>query len=113
MNVAYMVDYTTVKQKKVVSVNAKMRALVTIKIRTSVCCMGGLSILDVNNKGRGQQEKKRKKLAMPGESTTDNDSDNEIVSQPATQSAVKANKHSKEQSPKKTSRKPQATSTSI
>lgn len=75
--------------------------------------MGGLSILDVNNKGRGQQEKKRKKLAMPGESTTDNDSDNEIVSQPATQSAVKANKHSKEQSPKKTSRKPQATSTSI
>ncbi|KZS00864.1 Uncharacterized protein APZ42_002668, partial [Daphnia magna] len=72
----------------------------------------GLPILDNNNTGRGQRERKKKKLTLPGESTTDFESENEVVSKPAPQSVVKANKHSKK-SPKITSRKPQSSSTPI
>ncbi|XP_045030618.1 uncharacterized protein LOC116919935 isoform X2 [Daphnia magna] len=72
----------------------------------------GLSILDNNNTGRGQRERKKKKLTLPGESTTDFESENEVFSKPAPQSVVKANKHSKK-SPTITSRKPQSSSTPI
>jgi hypothetical protein len=53
-----------------------------------------------------------KKITLPGECTTDFDSENEVVSKPAPQSVVKATKHSKK-SPKNTSRKPQSSSTPI
>lgn len=72
----------------------------------------GLPILDDTNTGRGHRERKRKKITLPGESTTDFDSETEVVSKPAPQSVVKATKHSKK-SPKKTSRKPQSSSTPI
>nr|CAH0105076.1 unnamed protein product [Daphnia galeata] len=62
----------------------------------------GLPILDDSNTGRGQREKKRKRLSLPGESTTEVDSEEDFENQSTSKAGVRK-KPSHKRSPKKPS----------